>query len=83
MTFVGEGMNGFARAIDTIKEEIFNKYTAADKVTWYEDSAELMGFSWPNTRQHTSGAVVRASLATSVMCAFGRLRTAPIANGIT
>lgn len=68
LTVVAEGIDGFARTVDKVKEELRVKYLVAGRVTWYHESADAMGFPWgaPRPDQHTSRFAVVASLLNTV-----------------
>jgi len=86
VTITGEGLDGFARTVDLIKEEIRPKYTNFGKKTWYEVSAVRMGFGEASAHhiwgsnfpdQHVSQPAVVTSLQATVRCDFGGREVRP------
>jgi hypothetical protein len=69
----GEGLEGFARTVDIIKEEIRVKYSIFNRITWYEESAAKMGFPWGaiGPDQYVAKFAIEAALGVTVRCDFG------------
>ena len=74
----GEGLEGFARTVDYIKEEIRVKYSIFGRITWYSESAEKMGFQLfgadglqYGADQYIAKFAIEASLRVTVRCDFG------------